>query len=71
MMKCMKMNTIMKWIHEWNWMEHHNIYRNETDCSLYGNEGTNQCIIECTKHISEYERMLVVEQNKTCADLWN
>ncbi len=34
---------------EWR---HHNEYRNETECSLDGNEGTNQCIIECIKQNS-------------------
>ncbi len=37
------MNTgITEWRHE-------NEYRNETECSLEGIEGKNQCIIECTK----------------------
>ncbi len=31
---------------EWR---HQHEYRNESECSLDGNEGTNQCIIECTK----------------------
>ncbi len=30
-------------------MQEWNEYRNETECSLDGNEGTNRCIIECTK----------------------
>ncbi len=49
------MNAGMKWIQEWNgieawkWIQEWNKYRNETECSLDGNEGTNQCIIKCTK----------------------
>ncbi len=37
------------WIQEWKWIQEWNDYRNEPECSLDGNEGTNQCIIECTK----------------------
>ncbi len=46
---CMKMNTGMKWIQEWNGMEEWTWIQEWNWCSLNGNEGTNQCIIECTK----------------------
>ncbi len=52
----MKMNTVMTWIHEWDWMvewkwiHEWNEYKNETECSLDINEGTDQFIIECTTH---------------------
>ncbi len=44
------MNAVMKIIQEWKWIQEWNEYRNETESSLNGNEGTNQCIIEHTKH---------------------
>ncbi len=28
---------------------------NETECSLDGNEGRNQCIIECTKQMLDWK----------------
>ncbi len=37
-----------KWMKAWKWIQEWNEYRNETECSLDGYEGTNQCIIECT-----------------------
>ncbi len=41
-------------ISKWNEIQESNEYRNlnGTECSLDGNEGTNQCIIECTKQNS-------------------
>ncbi len=42
MMKGMKINTVMnEYRNEIEW-RHQNEYGNETECSLDGNEGTNQ-----------------------------
>ncbi len=35
-----------KWMEAWKWIQEWNEYRNETECSLDGNEGTNQCIVQ-------------------------